>query len=74
LDVDARWYDSFQAMVGRVGPGNPAELANQTTIPVGLPTGTKYNLPGQYVFVVERLESGVPVEVLARRIVLVERE
>jgi len=74
IDVDARWYDSFQAMVGRVGPGNPAELANQTTIPVGLPTGTKYNLPGQYVFVVERLESGVPVEVLARRIVLVERE
>ena len=72
--VDARWYDSFAAMVGRVGPGTPAQLANQTTIPVGVPTGMKFNLPGQYVFVVERLENGVPVEVLARRIVLVERE
>ena len=72
--VDARWYDSFEAVVGRVGPGTPEQLAGQTTIPVGLPAGLKYNLPGQYVFVVERLQGGVPVEVLARRIVLVERE
>jgi hypothetical protein len=32
-----------------------------------------HNLPGNYTFVVERLQGGVPVEVLARRIVLVER-
>jgi len=74
ITVDARWYDSFAAMVGRVGPGTPAQLANQTTIPVGVPTGMKFNLPGQYVFVVERIDNGVPVEVLARRLVLVERE
>jgi hypothetical protein len=72
--VDARWYDSFEAVVGRVGPGTPAQLAGQTAIPVGVPAGLKYNLPGQYLFVVERLEGGIPVEVLARRIVLVERE
>ena len=74
ITVDARWYDSFEAVVGRVGPGTPPELTNQTTVPVGVPAGMKYNLPGQYVFVVERLANGVPVEVLARRIVLVERE
>ena len=74
ITVDARWYDGFQAMVGRVGSGTPAQLASETTIPVGVPSGMKYNLPGQYVFVVERLQNGVPVEVLARRIVLVERE
>jgi hypothetical protein len=73
ITVDARWYDSFEAIVGRVGPGTPAELAGQTIVPVGIPAGLKHNLPGQYVFVVERLENGVPVEVLARRIVLVER-
>jgi hypothetical protein len=73
ITVDARWYDSFEAIVGRVGPGTPAELAGQTIVPVGVPAGLKHNLPGQYVFVVERLQNGVPVEVLARRIVLVER-
>jgi hypothetical protein len=71
--VDARWYDSFEAIVGRVGPATPAQLADATIVPVALPTGLKHNLPGQYIFVVERLESGVPVEVLARRVVLVER-
>ena len=73
ITVDARWYDGFEAIVGRVGPGTPAELASQTIVPVGVPSGQQHNLPGQYVFVVERLENGVAVEVLARRIVLVER-
>jgi hypothetical protein len=73
ITVDARWYDSFEAIVGRVGPGTPAQLANETVVPVGVPTNLKHNLPGQYLFVVERLENGIPVEVLARRIVIVER-
>jgi hypothetical protein len=73
ITVDARWYDTFETEVGRVGPGTPAQLKDQTTVPVGLPSGLKNNLPGQYLFVVERLEGGVPVEVLARRIVQVER-
>jgi hypothetical protein len=71
--VDARWYDTFETVVARVGPGTPAQLAAQTTIPVGVPAPFKHNLPGHYLFVVERLENGVPVEVLARRLVLVER-
>ena len=70
--VDARWYDTFGAVVGKVGPGSPVQLTDQTTIPV-VHAGLKYNLPGQYIFVVDRLENGIPVEVLARRIVLVER-
>jgi hypothetical protein len=73
ITVDARWYDSFEAIVGRVGPGTPAQLAGRTIVPVGVPVGQQHNLPGQYVFVVERLDNGVPVEVLARRIVLVDR-
>ena len=72
ITVDARWYDTFGAVVGKVGPGSPVQLTDQTTIPV-VHAGLKYNLPGQYIFVVDRLENGIPVEVLARRIVLVER-
>lgn len=72
ITVDARWYDGFGAVVGRVGPGTPAQLAGTTTVPV-VHAGLKFNLPGQYIFVVERLDGGVPVEVLARRIVIVDR-
>ncbi len=73
ITADARWYDTFESIVGSVGPGTPAQLANQPIVPIALPTNLKHNLPGQYVFVVERWANGLPVEVLARRIVLVER-
>lgn len=72
ITVDARWYDSFGTIVGRVGPGTPARLADQNTVPVGRPGPLKNNVPGRYLFVVERLGNGSPVEVLARRLVLVE--
>jgi hypothetical protein len=73
ITVDARWFDNFGSIVGSVGPGTPAQLANQPIVPIALPTNLKYNLPGQYLLVVERWANGVPVEVLARRIVLVQR-
>ena len=73
ITADARWYNSFQVVVAQVGPGTPAQVANQTVVPVAVPAGLKYNLPGQYIFVVERISDGVPVEVLARRIVQVVR-
>lgn len=73
LTVDARWYDSFGNVVGRVGPSTPAQLGSQTVVPVTTPPGLRHNLPGHYTFVVERIQGGLPVEVLARRIVLVER-
>jgi hypothetical protein len=73
ITVDARWYDSYEVVVGHVGPGSPAQLADKTAVSVAIPAGLRYNLPGQYIFVVERLSGGIPVEVLARRIVLVER-
>jgi hypothetical protein len=72
ITVDARWYDTFGTIVGRAGPGTPAELSSQSTIPVAAPAPFNRNLPGRYIFVVERLDNGVPVEVLARRLVLVE--
>jgi hypothetical protein len=72
MTVDARWYDAFGTVVGRAGPGTPAELTDQSTIPVATPAPFQRNLPGRYIFVVERLDNGVPVEVLARRLVLVE--
>ena len=73
LTVDARWYDSFGSIRGSVGPGSPAELADRTVIPVEVPEGNKFVLPGRYTFVVERLREGLPVEVLARRFVVVDR-
>lgn len=71
--VDARWFNSFGSIVGSVGPGTPAELGAQSTVPVIVPPGLHHSLPGHYSFVVERLKDGRPVEVLGRRIVLVER-
>jgi hypothetical protein len=71
--VDARWFNSFGSIVGRAGPGTPAELGPDSTVPVIVPPGLHHSLPGHYTFVVERLKDGRPVEVLARRIVLVER-
>jgi len=73
LVVDARWYDSFGSIQGQVGPATPRELATHSVIPVEVPQGLHYVLPGRYTFVVERLQDGVPVEVLGRRFVVVER-
>jgi hypothetical protein len=72
LGVDARWYDGFGGIVGRIGPSTPAQLGNMSVVPVITPPGLHHNLPGRYTFVVERLQGGVPVEVLARRFVQVE--
>jgi hypothetical protein len=74
LVVDARWYDTFGSMRGGAGPAHPTELTSQSTIPVEVPPDLHYVLPGRYSFVVERIGSdGVPVEVLARRFVVVDR-
>ena len=72
LNVDARWYDAFGSVVGRVGPSTPAQLGSSSIVPIITPQGLHHNLPGDYTFVVERLQGGLPVEVLARRIVLVQ--
>lgn len=73
LIVDARWYDSFGSIEGQVGPGTPTQLAAHSVIPVEVPQGLHYVLPGRYTFVIERLQDGVPVEVLGRRFVVVDR-
>ena len=73
LVVDARWYDSFGTLEGRVGPGSPSQLAGDRVVPVEVPPGFRYVLPGRYTFVVERLKAGLPVEVLGRRFVVVDR-
>ena len=73
LVVDARWYDSFGSIQGQVGPATPPELATHSVIPVEVPQGLHYVLPGRYTFVIERLQDGVPVEVVGRRFVVVER-
>ena len=73
LTVDARWYDSFGSLVGQVGPAKPGELSDKSVIPVLVPQGFHYVLPGTYTFVVERVENGQPVEVIARRFAHVDR-
>lgn len=71
--VDARWYDSFGSIEGQVRPAPASQLAGDTMVPVAVPEGYHFVLPGRYQFVVERLQDGVPVEVLARRFELVDR-
>ena len=66
----ARWFDAFQAPAGGVGPAAPDALPG--VVPVKLPEGMKANLPGTYLFVVERYSGGQPVEVIARRQVVVK--
>ena len=73
ITVQAVWFDSFENVVGAVGPANPCALAFEPTVPAVVPAGLKYHLPGQYIFAVERVNAGQPVQVLGRRIVLVER-
>ncbi len=74
LVVGARWYDTFGSLRGEVGPGHPGDLTAYSVVPVKVPPDLHFVLPGRYTFVVERLdEDGVPVEVLARRFVLVDR-
>ncbi|TMC09444.1 MAG: hypothetical protein E6J29_13780 [Chloroflexi bacterium] len=58
--------------MGQAGPGN-AEAMAENAVPVALPQGLTQNIPGTYLFVVERISHGQPVEVLARRLVEVER-
>jgi hypothetical protein len=69
--VQALWYDSFGNVVGQVGPGKPGAL--RQVVPAQTPSGLKLHLPGQYIFAVERLQGDRPVEVLARRLIEVER-
>ncbi len=74
LVVDARWYDSFGSIEGQVGPAPASDLASSSSVvPVAVPRDYHYVLPGRYMFVVERVQDGVPVEVLARRFVLADR-
>ena len=70
--VAARWFDSFGEVVGQVGP-DQVEALGSPAVPVALPRGLRQNIPGTYLFVVERISHGQPVEVLARRLVEVER-
>ncbi|HLJ20020.1 MAG TPA: hypothetical protein VKU84_07475 [Stellaceae bacterium] len=71
--VQAVWFDSFQNIVGSAGPNVPSEMAGDRSIPAAVPRDLKFHLPGEYIFAVERVVAGQPVEVLARRIVEVER-
>ncbi len=73
VSVQAVWFDSFQNIVGSAGPDKPSALAEHTTIPAAVPKDLKFHLPGEYIFAVERLTNGQPVEVLARRIIEVQR-
>ena len=73
ITVEAVWFDSFENIVGSVGPGTPSQLHNQTIVPAEVPQGLKYHLPGEYIFAIERLDNGRPVEVIGRRVVYVER-
>lgn len=71
--VDGRWFDEFGTAVGAVGPKPARALAEQPVVPVLTPKDFPVNLPGQYTFVVERFSGDQPVELLAKRSILVRR-
>jgi hypothetical protein len=71
--VAGRWYDEFGTVVGGAGPKPAAELVSEPAVPVITPKDLPVNLPGEYTFVVERFSHGQPVELLAKRAVLVRR-
>lgn len=71
--ADARWYDTFGSIEGAVGPAPASSLVSDKVVPVKVPATYHFVLPGRYQFVVERYQGGVPVEVLARRFVVVDR-
>ena len=73
ITVQGVWFDSFENVVGRAGPGLPSSLHDETIIPAEVQKNLKYHIPGRYIFAIERLVDGQPVEVLARRIVEVQR-
>jgi hypothetical protein len=66
LVVAARWYDALGSLVGGQGPAPAGTLALQPPVGTTLEAGGRPNLPGDYLFVVERWSDGRPVEVLAR--------
>ena len=71
--VGAQWIDGFGNIVASVGPATRLHLARQTVIPVPITPPFHHVLSGHYTFVVERYDGGLPVEVIGRRIVRVER-
>jgi hypothetical protein len=73
ITARAIWIDSFENVVGSAGPDKPSALGGQTTIPAAVPHDLKFHLPGEYIFAIERVVNGQPVEVLARRIIEVQR-
>ena len=70
LEVGGQWFASgFAVDAGGVGPGAAGRLAEQPVVPVN--TGRNRFPSGRFEFVVERFSKGIPVEVLARRNVVV---
>jgi hypothetical protein len=69
--VTARWYNGLGIQVGGTPISQAGLLVGSPPIRVETSRGLKSNLPGEYLFVVERVSRGQPVEVLARRLILV---
>lgn len=72
--LGARWSNSLGTAVGEVAPRRAGAMTErERLLPVKVPPGFHRNLPGEYVLVVERYRGNQPVEVVARRLVLVKR-
>lgn len=72
IEVAALWVDSLGTPVGGVGPRPVEQLPRTQLVTTALAEQGKQNLPGGYVFFVERFSGGRPVEILARTSVYVD--
>jgi len=70
LEVGAAWFSGgFAIDAGGVGPATAKDLLARPVVPVNF--GARRFPSGRYEFVVERFSGGRPVEVLARKTVVV---
>jgi hypothetical protein len=70
LLVGAAWFSGgFAVGAGGIGPAPAGSLGPHSAIPVNI--GEERFPSGHYQFVVERFSRGIPVEVLARKTVVV---
>lgn len=70
LVVGGAWFSGgFAVRAGSVGPAPAGRLRDSPAVPVNF--GGERFPSGHYQFVVERFSNGIPVEVLARKTVVV---
>ncbi|MDQ6899355.1 MAG: hypothetical protein M3072_07600 [Candidatus Dormibacteraeota bacterium] len=72
--VGAKWYGALQQMEGSVGPARAGELAAAAKpVPVRSSQTAAPLLPGRHTLMIIRYSGGLPLEIVGRTSVMVDR-